>query len=37
VPLEEVIRFCIVDLGVAPPADDWHERLVGQSAGDLAG
>jgi hypothetical protein len=27
VSLEDVLRFCIVDLGVAPLRDDWHERL----------
>jgi len=27
VTVEEVLRFCIVDLGVAPLAADWHERL----------
>lgn len=27
VPIEEVIRFCIVDLGVRPLHDDWSERL----------
>jgi hypothetical protein len=40
VPIEEIIRFCIVDLGVPALADDWHERLQAgsvASAGDLAG
>jgi len=27
VTIEEVIRFCIVDLGVDPRSDDWNERL----------
>ena len=28
VPIEDVARFCIVDLGVAPLSDDWHEALL---------
>lgn len=47
VPIEEIIRFCIVDLGV-PPLDvgvdtdgvpGWHTRLAGSepAAGSLAG
>ena len=28
VPLEEVIRFCVVDLGVSPVSDDWDAVLV---------
>jgi hypothetical protein len=27
VPFEEVLRFCVVDLGVTPLAADWHEVL----------
>ncbi len=27
--IEDVIRFCIVDLGVRPLSDDWHEVLEG--------
>jgi len=27
VPVEEVLRFCIVDLGVTPLKDDWNEHL----------
>ncbi len=27
VTVEEVLRFCIVDLGVEPLAADWHEQL----------
>jgi hypothetical protein len=27
VPIEEVIRFCIVDLGVTPLSDDWDAKL----------
>lgn len=28
VPIEEIIRFCINDLGVPPRSDDWDERLT---------
>ncbi len=28
VAIEEVVRFCINDLGVAPLADDWHTLLI---------
>jgi len=28
VRLEEVLRFCIVDLGVRPLSPRWHEALV---------
>jgi hypothetical protein len=27
VPIEEIIRFCIVDLGVAPISGDWARIL----------
>jgi hypothetical protein len=27
VPIEEVIRFCIVDLGAPPLSAEWHEEL----------
>lgn len=27
IPIEDVIRFCIVDLGVTPLSDDWDARL----------
>jgi hypothetical protein len=27
VPVEEVLRFCIVDLGVRPLGRDWNEVL----------
>jgi hypothetical protein len=27
VAIEEVVRFCIVDLGVTPLSDDWDHRL----------
>ena len=27
IPIEDVIRFCIHDLGVRPIDDDWHETL----------
>ena len=27
VPIEDVVRFCIVDLGVHPLSEDWHEEL----------
>jgi len=27
VPIEDVLRFCIVDLGVAPLSERWHEEL----------
>lgn len=39
VTVEEVLRFCIVDLGVAPLAADWHEQLEASYAlfkGDFA-
>lgn len=28
VPIEEVLRFCIVDLGVRPLSPNWHEALT---------
>ncbi len=28
VPIEEVLRFCIVDLGVRPLSPGWHEALA---------
>ncbi len=28
VTIEEVLRFCIVDLGVRPLHDDWHDELM---------
>lgn len=27
--IEDVIRFCIVDLGASPLSRDWHETLEG--------
>lgn len=27
VPVEELLRFCIVDMGVRPLSNDWHEIL----------
>lgn len=27
VTVEEILRFCIVDLGVRPLSDEWHETL----------
>ena len=28
VPIEEVLRFCIDDLGVRPLSPGWHETLA---------
>jgi hypothetical protein len=28
VPLEEIVRFCLVDLDVPPLSDDWHAILL---------
>jgi hypothetical protein len=39
VTIEEVLRFCIVDLGVRPLSDDWHTILTesyGLFKGDFA-
>jgi hypothetical protein len=32
VPIEDVVRFCLNDLGARPRNADWHERLVASAS-----